>query len=61
MKNLIKLFVNFFKLLIKKNRYELYTPDPKKEPETELDYDPSVHKKIKRIKKKQDPQQRPLF
>jgi hypothetical protein len=60
-KTIIKPICNFLKSFSLNNRFELYTPDPKKEPETELDYDPSVHKKIKRKKKKNDPQQRPLF
>jgi hypothetical protein len=60
-KTIIKPICNFLKSFTLNNRFELYTPDPKKEPETELDYDPSVHKKIKRIKKKQDPHQRPLL
>jgi hypothetical protein len=60
-KTIIKPICNFLKTLSLNKRFELYTPDPKKEPETEMDYNPSVHKKIKRIKKKQDPKQRPLF
>jgi hypothetical protein len=54
-KTIIKPICNFFKSLTLNNRFELYTPDPKKEPETELDYDPSVHKKIKRKKKEKRP------
>ena len=60
MKNQFKLFINFFKLLFKKNEHELLTPNPKKEPETELDYNPRVHKKTNR-RKKNHPQQKPLF
>jgi hypothetical protein len=60
-KTIIKPICNFLKSVILNNRFELYTPDPKKEPETELDYDPSVYKKIKRKKKKNDPLQRPLI
>ena len=60
MKTIIKLFANLFKTLNKKNKYKLYTPDPKKEPETELDYNPRVHKKTNR-RKKNHPQQKPLF
>ena len=60
MKNPFKIFINFFKLLVKKNKRKLYTPNPKKEPETELDYNPRVHKKTNR-RKKNHPQQKPLF
>jgi hypothetical protein len=60
MKTIIKLFANLFKSHNKKNKYKLYTPNPKKEPETELDYNPRVHKKMNR-RKKNNPQQKPLF
>ena len=60
MKTLIKPICNFLKSLTLNNRFELYTPDPKKEPETEIDYNPRVHKKTNR-RKKNHPQQKPLF
>lgn len=61
MKTIIKLFANLFKTLNKKNKYKLYTPDPKKEPETELDYNPHVYRRTNRRKRKNDTKQRPLF
>ena len=62
MKTPIKqLFRKILKLFTQNYNYELYTPDPKKEPETELDYNPIIHKKIKRKNVKTDPHQRPLL
>jgi hypothetical protein len=61
MKTLIKLFANLFKTPNKKNKHKLYTPDPKKEPETELDYNPYVHRRTNNRKRKNDIKQRPLF
>ena len=62
MKTLIKqLFRKIIKLFTQNHNYELYTPDPKKEPETELDYNPIIYKKTKKKKTKNDPHQRPLL